>query len=217
MRRVLFMRKKRRIVSEIKKLDKMIPAMEEKLAKEYLCEDGKAQIDVYLYDGAEILHPLSFGKQRELTNDIYDLIDEKLHKIPLKFFVRICFHGQIPSSQVQEQVRELMQQHYMHILRDKKADLRVNFFKTIWMTVVGIVLLSTYFTLELISSNPVFMEFLSIAGWVAAWEAVDSWVLQRKEIQMEYLHAGRAALCEILFADGLPSTEQIYENEENKL
>ncbi|MGN0313156.1 MAG: hypothetical protein ACI4EG_00035, partial [Fusicatenibacter sp.] len=57
-----------------------------------------------------------------------------------------------------------------------------------------------YFTLELMSSNPVFMEFLSIAGWVAAWEAVDSWLLQRKALRIEYLSVGQAALSEVSFA-----------------
>lgn len=188
------------MVSEIKKLDKKLPMLEEMFTDEYLCEDGKAQIDVNLCKDAEIFHPLSFGKQHDLTNEIYSLIDEKLHVIPLKYAVRICFCGQILSEKQQKEVQGLLLQHYLRSLRNKKADLRVNFIKTMWMTIVGILLLSIYFALDLIASNPVFMEFLSIAGWVAAWEAVDSWFLQRKALRIEYWHAGRAALCEVVFS-----------------
>lgn len=92
----------------------------------------------------------------------------------------------------------------MFLFRDKKADLRINLLKTIGMTIFGVILLAIYFTLELTSPNPVFMEFLSIAGWVAAWEAVDSWLLQRKALRIEYMNAGQAALSEVSFAEQDP-------------
>ena len=65
----------------------------------------------------------------------------------------------------------------------------------------GVILLALYFALELSASNPVFMEFLSIAGWVDAWEAVESWFLERKSIKLEYLSAGQAVLAEVAFSN----------------
>lgn len=87
----------------------------------------------------------------------------------------------------------------MYTFQKEKENLRTNRIKTVLMTVLGVIFLTIYFAMELTSSNPVFMEFLSIAGWVAAWEAVDSWLLQRKEIQREYLRAGQAVLSEVVF------------------
>ena len=92
----------------------------------------------------------------------------------------------------------------MFLFRDKKEDLRINLLKTICMAIFGVILLTIYFTLELTSSNPVFKEFLSIAGWVAAWEAIDSWLLQRKAIRIEYWNVGQAVLSEVTFSDCLP-------------
>lgn len=188
---------------DMKNLDKTMPTMEERTADEYLCPDGKAQIDIHLYDGVELFNPLTFGKQRDLNSDIYDLVDTKLYTIPLRYPVRLCFHGNIPDSQAQEEVRAVIQEHYMYVFRDKEIDLRINLFKTIGMAVFGAILLAIYFALELTSSNPVFMELLSIAGWVAAWEAVDSWLLQRKAIRLEYMYAGQAALSEVTFSAGI--------------
>lgn len=184
------MSRKGSLLSGIQKLDRSIPTADEKTASEYLCADGMAQIDVNLYTGVDLFNPLSYGKQRDLNGDIYALIDTKLYTIPLKYPIRICFHGCVPDPQIQNEVRKAIQEHYMFLLRDKKEDLRINLLKTIGMTIFGVILLAIYFTLELIASNPVFMEFLSIAGWVAAWEAVDSWLLQRKALRIEYLNVG---------------------------
>lgn len=198
------MSRRNHLLSGIQKFDSMMPTREEKTAEEYLCSDGKAQIDINLYDGADLFNPFSYGKQCDLNNDIYDLIDAKLYTIPLKYPIRLCFHGHIPDLLTQDEVREIIQEHYMYIFRDKKEDLRINLFKTVGMTIFGVVLLAIYFALELTSSNPVFMEFLSIAGWVATWEAVDGWLLQRKAIRIEYWNAGQAVLSEVAFSDDRP-------------
>lgn len=198
------MSRKDNTLLEIKKLDRLTPTADEKTASEYLCSDGMAQIDINLYDGVELFNPLSYGKQRDLHSDIYELIDAKLYTIPVKYPIRICFHGSVSDPQVQDEVRKGIQEHYMFLFRDKKEDLRINLLKTICMAIFGVILLTIYFTLELTSSNPVFMEFLSIAGWVAAWEAIDSWLLQRKAIRIEYWNVGQAVLSEVTFSDCLP-------------
>lgn len=194
------MRKSNHLLAEMKKLNKVMPSAAERTADEYLCADGKAQIDIYLYDGVELFHPLSFAKQRDLNSEIYDWIDAKLYTIPLKYPVRLCFHGNIPDPQTQKEVREVIQEHYMYVVRDKEEDMRINLFKTIGLSILGAVLLTVYFMLELTASNPVFMELLSIAGWVAAWEAVDCWMFQRRSIRLEYLTAGQSALSEVVFS-----------------
>ena len=178
-----------------------MPTATEQTVNEYLCADGKAQIDINLYDGAELFNPFTFGKQRDLSNDIYELIDTKLYTIPLKYPIWLCFHGNIPDPKTQQIVRDTIKKHYMYAFSDKKEDLRINLLKTVGMAVFGIILLTIFFALEITTSNPVFMEFLSIAGWVAAWEAVDSWVLQRKVLRMDYLNAGQAVLSEVAFTD----------------
>lgn len=195
------MSRKNSLLSEIQKLDEIIPIADERAIDEFLCEDGKAQIDLNLNDGIELFNPLSFGKQRDLNSAVHELIDAKLHMIPLIYPIRICFHGKLPDSHEQQEIREVIRRHYSDILCDKKEDLRINLLKTVIMTIFGVALLTIYFALELTLSNPVFMEFLSIAGWVAAWEAVDSWFLQRKAIRMEYLSAGQAVLSEVRFSE----------------
>ena len=71
------------------------------LGQEYLCEDGKAQIDIFLSDKSELFNPLTVGQQRDLSPSVYQLIDEKMYTISLKDPVRLCFLGKIPDIQEQ--------------------------------------------------------------------------------------------------------------------
>ena len=98
------MSRKGSLLAGIQKLDRITPTADEKTASEYLCADGMAQIDVNLYEGVNLFNPLSFGKQRDLNSDIYELIDAKLYTIPLKYPIRICFHGSVPDPQIQIEI-----------------------------------------------------------------------------------------------------------------
>ncbi|UPA29089.1 hypothetical protein L0P85_10765 [Terrisporobacter glycolicus] len=84
------------------------------------------------------------------------------------------------------------------MLQEKRINLRINTIKIISLTVIGMLLLSLYFILEIKSNNPVFMEFLSIAGTFSLWEAVDFYLLERRGLKIERLNAGQVALSQII-------------------
>lgn len=187
-------------LKKVHHLDASLPSSSETVAAEYLCPDGKAQIDVALYDGLELFEPLSVGRQRELNAEIYDYIDRKLYAIPTLYEIRICFHGKLPGDASETEIRAMLTEHYAFIFRDKEADLRINSLKMLGLAFCGVVFLALYFALELSNLKPVFMEFLSIMGTFALWEAVDCWLLERKALKAERLYAGQAVLSEIAFA-----------------
>lgn len=186
-------------LKKVHQLNASLSSPNEIVATEYLCPDGKAQIDVALYDGIELLDPLSAGRQRDLSVDIYDYIDRKLYAIPTLYEIRICFHGELPKDVSEAEVQAMITEHYAFIFRDKEADLRINSLKMIGLTLCGVVFLALYFALELSNLKPIFMEFLSIMGTFALWEAVDCWLLERKALKAEHLYAGQAVLSEISF------------------
>lgn len=186
-------------LKKVHHLDASLPSSSEAIAAEYLCPDGKAQIDVSLYEGMELLDPLSVGRQRDLRADIYDYIDRKLYAIPTLYDIRICFHGKLPEDVSETEIAAILTEHYAFIFRDKEADLRINSLKMLGLALCGIAFLTLYFALELSNLKPIFMEFLSIMGTFALWEAVDCWLLERKALKAERLYAGQAVLSEISF------------------
>lgn len=64
---------------------------------------------------------------------------------------------------------------------------------------LGTLLLAIYFAIEMTASRPVFVEVVSIAGCFSIWEAVDTWLLERKKLKVDYLCAVQAVLCEVVF------------------
>ncbi len=187
-------------LKKVHQLDASLPSSGETVVAEYLCPDGKAQIDVAFYDGLKLFDPLSVGRQRDLSVEIYDYIDRKLYAIPTTYEIRICFHGELPEEVSETEIRAVFKEHYAFAFRDKEADLRLNSLKMLGLALFGIIFLALYFALELFNLKPVFMEFLSIMGTFALWEAVDCWLLERKAIKAERLYAGQAVLSEITFA-----------------
>lgn len=127
----MMMKEKEFLGRDLFQRGKEIAATQEHLGQEYLCEDGKAQIDIFLSDKSELFNPLTVGQQRDLSPSVYQLIDEKMYTISLKDPVRLCFLGRIPDIQEQEAVKEMLQRHYMYLVHDKTEDLRINRLKTI--------------------------------------------------------------------------------------
>ena len=183
----------------VKALEKSLPTQRQYVAEEYLCPDGKAQIDIRLPEGIDLFNPLSMGRQKELNADFFGYIDAKLYTIPTFYPIRVTFHGSLPAPGTQEEIRAALREHYTFVLRDKQEDLRVNAVKSFWLALFGAAALTVYFALEVTRTEPLFMELLSIAGSFALWSAFDSWVLERKKLRLERLYALQSALSEVRF------------------
>ena len=67
------------------------------------------------------------------------------------------------------------------------------------MFTLGIILLIIYFTMNIAEVGEIISEVLSIAASFALWEAVDYFLLERKDITKERLNAGQLSISEIRF------------------
>jgi len=189
---------KRKLNEKIKKYESSTKPIQDYFFHEYINEDNKIQIDINIYKEFDIFDPLSMGKQKDLNKEIYDFIDEKIHMIPHKYEICICFYNSNLTKKEEKKIKCILEEHYYLILQEKRINLRINTIKIISLTVIGILLLSLYFILEIKSNNPVFMEFLSIAGTFSLWEAVDFYLLERRGLKIERLNAGQVALSQII-------------------
>lgn len=194
--------KSRHVLKKLMRLDSAMPKTLQTSSDKFLCPDGKAQIDVCLYDGISLFNPLSAGKQRELSSEIYDYIDAQLYTIPSLQPVRIRFCGAIPNGASSDDIRALIRDHYSFLYRDCKEDLRINLIKIIALAALGILCWAVSLTLQGLSPDSLFTEILGIIGSFSMWEAVDFWLLERKGLKIKHLDAAQSALCEVTFHDG---------------
>lgn len=67
------------------------------------------------------------------------------------------------------------------------------------MFTLGIILLIIYFTMNIAEVGEIISEVLSIAASFSLWEAVDYFLLERKDITKERLNAGQLSISEIRF------------------
>ncbi|MEA4875426.1 hypothetical protein [Anaerorhabdus sp.] len=189
-------------IRNLKNFEKNIVPLETYIEDEYM-EGDKAVVYVNCLNEEDIFESYSYQSQKSLNPAIYDFIDSKVYPIPAAYPVEIRFVNKAFSKHEVEEIREIIKEHYSLILRDKLIDLRINMIKITALLIIGIVLLGIYFSLQLADMGSLFMEFLSIAGTFALWEAVDFYILERKQVENERFNAGQMALASIQFEDVL--------------
>ncbi len=189
-------------IQNLKKFEKNLEPLDKYIKEEYM-EGDKAVVYVNCLNEEEIFETYSFQSQKSLNPDIYDFIDSKVYPIPAAYPVEIRFVNKAFSKQEVGAIRDIIKEHYSLILRDKLIDLRINMIKITALLIIGTVLLGIYFSLQIADLGSIFMEFLSIAGTFALWEAVDFYILERKQVESERYNAGQMALASIQFEDVL--------------
>lgn len=189
-------------IQNLKKFEKNLEPLDKYIKEEYM-EGDKAVVYVNCLNEEEIFETYSFQSQKSLNPDIYDFIDSKVYPIPAAYPVEIRFVNKAFSKQEVDAIRDIIKEHYSLILRDKLIDLRINMIKITALLIIGTVLLGIYFSLQIADLGSIFMEFLSIAGTFALWEAVDFYILERKQVESERYNAGQMALASIQFEDVL--------------
>lgn len=197
-----FMKRKqfnRTMRKRIRRYEKEMPPMDTYLEKEYLDENNNAVIRIYAYEGMEWFDKLSIANQTSLNHDIYDFIDRKAYYIPVRYPIILQFENVELNEEEQLLIEQLIREHYSLVLNDKRIDLHFNFITILSLFILGITLLIIYFTMNTAEVGAVFSEVLSIAASFALWEAVDFFLLERRNILRERLNAGQLTISEIRF------------------
>lgn len=184
-------------LTKLKKFEEEMPELTQYIQQEYL-EDDHAIVYVDASQ-LDLFDSLSYGKQLDLNEDFYSFIERKVYPVPVKYPVVIRFCRRNFTSEEQSLIKKLIVERYSVELRDKILDLKINKIKVTALTVIGVLLLGIYFSLELANLGNIFMEFLSIAGTFALWEAVDFYLLERKDLKTQKYNTGQLAMLDVEF------------------
>lgn len=192
---------RRQMVKKIHQFENSMPSMERYVEKEYLDENNNAVIRINAYEGIQWYDMLSIGNQATLNQEIYDFIDRKAYYIPIRYPIVIQFENVQINEEEQFYITSLINEHYTLILKDKRIDLQYNFITILTLFVLGIILLIIYFTINTAEVGNVFSEILSIAASFSLWEAVDYFLIERRNIGKEKFNAGQLTISEIRFIE----------------
>lgn len=192
------------LLAKIRQFEDALPPFRDYLTEEYLNENNEAVIHI---DGRGLngaFEPLSIGVQRELKGELFDFVERKADPIPVEIPLVLQFEGMNAGEEEQESIRQMLKEHYMLILVDKKVDLYYNTIQSILYFLLGLaVLVGAYFLAPVVSSV-FFTILLSIIATFSLWEAVDSSLLKRRAIVVDRLNAGQLAMADIRFTGEAP-------------
>ena len=146
--------------------------------RENIDENRHARIDVMVKDKENLRNPYSYGKDKDLNPDIYDYIEQQAKLIPSIIQLETTFHGCALSEAEKEEVSQLIVRHCRLQKADRDWDLRAS-----RMLVFGAVMLALYFALSVSIPDGLFLEFISVIGSFALWDAADCFFVERREIQ----------------------------------
>lgn len=187
----------RRIFKQrIKEYEKSKKGLLSYIQEEYMDGEGRAVLHLNL-TGAELYNPLSMNEQQELSGEIFDYLDSKSYPVPAEIPLIIRIHGVEPQERAK--VMSMIREHYDLQTHDKRLDLRLNMWRAVFMFALGIIMLSLYFFLAFLETEPILYEVLSIAANFIVWEAVDFALLERHSLKIAYHDSVQMAMAEIEF------------------
>lgn len=172
-----------------------IPSTDSFMHETYPIHDNTAVIYVHADSPEDLYQPLSWGMQKDLSDEVYSYLDDRIYYIPIRYDLEICFLCDSMNPETEQELKKMVQKHYNCILRDKILDERISNYKIIAMVLIGCFFLAISFAVD--TGIALLNEFLSIAGTFALWEVVDIWFLEKKQIRTEKQNAIQSAAASV--------------------
>ena len=154
--------------------------------KNYIREDGKAVIPIYIKD-MESLYMKHDYKKLVLSDDIFDYIEEIASIIPFKYDIVLEFHCQEITKEEQDRVKRIIKNNYGMEIDDIDYEKRISSLISLILFIIGILIFVVAYALEDVLLE-ILKEFLIIAGWVVLWDMLESVIFTDNKRKIERLN-----------------------------
>lgn len=154
--------------------------------KNYIREDGKAVIPIYL-NSLESLYMKHDYKKLVISDEMYDYIEDVASIIPFKYDIVLQFHCPKIETEEQERVKKIIKNNYGMEIDDIDYENRWSKYISFGLFIIGIFILICAYYIE----NTVFefvREFLLIIGWVVLWDLVEDLIFTSNKRKIERLN-----------------------------
>lgn len=153
--------------------------------KHYI-RNGKAIIPIRLNSINELYMKHDYN-DLDLSDEVSDYIEEIAYIIPLKYPIVLEIHCPEISEEQQQRIKKVIKNNYGMDIDDRDYDVRVANQKSVFLFILGTILLLAAIAIEGKISEFV-EEFLYIAGWVAIWEMCENLLLNNAQKRTERLN-----------------------------
>ena len=154
--------------------------------KNYIREDGKAVIPIYLND-VNSLYMKHDYKKLVLSDEMCDYIEEVASIIPFKYEIVLEFHSNEITEEEQNRIRKIIKNNYGMEIDDIDYQRRMSGYVSFGLFILGMIILILAYALEN-SVIEFIREFLLIIGWVVLWDLVEDIIFTDNKRKLERLN-----------------------------
>lgn len=173
--------------------------LDEYIKKEFLTNDGDADIFIYLNNIDDLVDSRTRGNQTELNSEIYEYFESKSSM--LENDTKISFHieGINLTNKDKELVRHLFKEHYaieLYKVQREYNDIKNKIMK---LVLIGLVSFICYIFLFFNTSFDFFVEVFGFIFSFALWEGFDAMIYSLSEAKDNREAVTQNLLTEIKF------------------
>ena len=140
------------------------------------------EIKLKIHEEADMFTP--FDPERKLlSEDVAAYLVRNYENVHRRAFESLAVHVYSDTPVNEERVKHAIRDHCEQRMKNIDHALKLETLKEISLAVLGLMLLSLWFLLSRTYDN-IWMEVLSIMGWVALWEATSILVMRRPELHL---------------------------------
>lgn len=157
--------------------------LDEYIKKEFLTNDGDADIFIYLNNIDDLVDSRTRGNQTELNSEIYEYFESKSSM--LENDTKISFHieGINLTNKDKELVRHLFKEHYaieLYKVQREYNDIKNKIMK---LVLIGLVSFICYIFLFFNTSFDFFVEVFGFIFSFALWEGFDAMIYSLNDVK----------------------------------
>ena len=169
------------------------------IKKEYLTDDGDADITIRLMNKYDLFDYRTIGEQLELKQDIYTFINEKTAMLDNNIQINLHIIGLDIPEKDRGRARHIIKEHYaIELYKVQKEYRRVKKATTI-LILFGIIMLLLYILIYLLPGTSFLLEIFAFLFSFALWKAFENIIYTMSELKNKSESIAQKLLMEIDF------------------
>lgn len=155
------------------------------IRKEFLTDDGDADIFLNITEKNELFDTWTVGDQVDLESDVYDFIEEKTSMLGNDIQIKLNITGCEFTPREQGIIKHVLKEHYAIELYKVQKEYVKYRNKIIFLIAVGVSSFLIYTLLFFFTNQDFFIEVFGFLFSFALWEALDALIYSFSEVKSE--------------------------------
>lgn len=178
---------KRKALRKLKKT----PAFKEAMEIDY-DKEGRAQIYVGVKDANQLFSPFAFKTYELLDSGVTEYIDMCEAQIPITEELSLEIHTEEKTTnEEKKRIRRAVKRHYAEKIVVLKRKSRINTWKGIILSAIGLVILFVEALLYAKVSNLYLDTIMAVIGWLFLWDGMEVFLWDRSDLKRDEIKSYR--------------------------